>query len=281
MSTYVARNKRSGPNYDESVGLDIDGEIVVRNYGGSDENLYDYDLLSRPGVGVSGSGIIIPPEIDGGFPSLNDYTSKRDQNKQFFNRDGLLKDRSDGMANAFRLKQFVEDDQLASLNTMTGDVNNGRMGDIKNVENINVPENTDIIINKDNSDSSIKGILEENSLNSLFFSEMNVKAIQDTLRYRVYQNTDQVISEQSSNDLFIIMRSIMLQYANFRVGVDNIIDEIRRLNEKVLDYAVENVTSNVKQHQGYVNDLSKLPVPMDMPVYHNKRNFTYDISNLL
>ena len=110
---------------------------------------------------------------------------------------------------------------------------------------------------------------------------MNVKAIQDTLRYRVYQNTDQVISEQSSNDLFIIMRSIMLQYANFRVGVDNIVDEIRRLNSKVLDYAVENVSSNVKQHQGYVEDLSKLPVPMDMPVYHNKRNFSYDISNLL
>ena len=54
---------------------------------------------------------------------------------------------------------------------------------------------------------------------------MNVKVIQDTLRRRVYQNTDQVISEQSSNDLFIIMRSIMLQYANFRVGVDNIVDE--------------------------------------------------------
>ena len=260
MSTYVANEARGG-NYDESVGLDIDDEIVVRNYGGTDENLYDYDLLSRPGVGVSGSGIIIPPEIDGGFPSVDDYISNPDGTKT--------------------LKSALSEDQNVPFDMMIDRVNNGRMGDVKNVENINVPEGTDIIINKDNSDSSIKGILEENSLNSLFFSEMNVKVIQDTLRYRVYQNTDQVISEQSSNDLFIIMRSIMLQYANFRVGVDNIVDEIRRLNEKVLDYAVENVTSNVKQHQGYVEDLSKLPVPMDMPVYHNKRNFTYDISNLL
>ena len=264
MSTYVARNKRSGPNYDESVGLDIDGEIVVQNYN-SDGNLYDYDLLSRPGVGVSGSGIIIPPEIDGGFPSVDDYISNPDGTKTL--KSALAENQSNTAGDPFDM--------------MVDRVNNGRMGDIKNVENIKVPENTDIIINKDNSDSSIKGILEENSLNSLFFSEMNVKAIQDTLRYRVYKNTDQVISEQSSNDLFIIMRSIMLQYANFRVGVDNIVDEIRRLNSKVLDYAVENVTSNVKQHQGYVDDLSKLPVPMDMPVYHNKRNFTYDISNLL
>lgn len=293
MATYVvASGGKPKPNfidvnvpenirYDPGVGVDIDGVILSKNYGINGRDLYDYDILTDPKVGVSGSGLIIPPELKPGFPGINDYTNKPDQNKQFFNSDGLLKDRSDGMAHAFRLKQFVEDDQSASLNTMTDDINNGRLGDIKTVENINVPEGTDIIINKDNSDSSIKGILEENSLNSLFFSEMNVKAIQDTLRYRVYKNTDQVISEQSSNDIFIIMRSIMLQYANFRVGVDNIVDEIRRLNEKVLDYSVSNVSSNVKQHQGYVEDLSKLPVPMDMPVYHNKRNFTYDISNLL
>ena len=258
MSTYIANEVRGG-NYDESVGLDIDGDIVVQNYRPG-ENLYDYDLMSRPGVGVSGSGIIIPPELDVGFPSVDEYISNPDGSKT--------------------LKSMLSENQNAPFDMMVDRVNNGRMGNVKD-ENINVPEGTDIIINKDNSDSSIKGILEENSLNSLFFSEMNVKAIQDTLRYRVYQNTDQVISEQSSNDIFIIMRSIMLQYANFRVGVDNIVDEIRRLNSKVLDYAVENVSSNVKQHQGYVEDLSKLPVPMDMPVYHNKRNFTYDISNLL
>ena len=263
MSTYIDNIARGG-NYDESVGLDIDGEIVVQNYRPG-ENLYDYDLMSRPGVGVSGSGIIIPPEIDAGFPSVDDYISNPDGSKTL--KSALAENQSRTAGDPFDM--------------MVDRVNNGRMGDIKNVENIKVPENTDIVINKDYSDLSVKGILEENSLNSLFFSEMNVKAIQDTLRYRVYKNTDHVISEQSSNDLFIIMRSIMLQYANFRVGVDNIVDEIKRLNGKVLDYAVENVTSNVKQHMGYVDDLSKLPVPLDMPVYHNKRNFTYDISNLL
>jgi hypothetical protein len=278
MATYVvASGGKPKPNfidvnvpenirYDPGVGVDIDGVILSNNYGGiNGRDLYDYDLMSRPGVGVSGSGIIIPPEIDGGFPSVDDY-------KEIMNPDGSkTRYKSD----------FLSKNQKDPLDNMIDKIDNGRMGDIKNLENINVPEGTDIIINKDNSDSSIKGILEENSLNSLFFSEMNVKAIQDTLRYRVYKNTDQVISEQSSNDIFIIMRSIMLQYANFRVGVDNIVDEIRRLNTKVLDYAVSNVSSNVKQHQGYVEDLSKLPVPMDMPVYHNKRNFTYDISNLL
>lgn len=281
MATYVvASGGEPKPNfidvnvpenirYDPGVGVDIDGVILSKNYGVNGRDLYDYDILTDPKVGVSGSGLIIPPELKPGFPSVDDYKEiiNPDGTKTRYKSDFLAENQSNTVGDPFDM--------------MVDRVNNGRMGDVKTVENINVPEGTDIIINKDNSDSSIKGILEENSLNSLFFSEMNVKAIQDTLRYRVYQNTDQVISEQSSNDLFIIMRSIMLQYANFRVGVDNIVDEIRRLNEKVLDYAVSNVSSNVKQHQGYVEDLSKLPVPMDMPVYHNKRNFTYDISNLL
>lgn len=256
MSTYIADISRGG-NYNEEVGLDIDGDIIGTT---PDGNLYDYDLLSRPKVGVSGSGIIIPPELDDGFPSVDDYIVNPDGSKT--------------------LKKFIQGDSV-SLGTMTESVNNGRLSDVKVVNDLSTLVEKDITMKNDNSESSIKGILEENSLNSLFFSDTNMKVIQDTLRYRVYKNTNQVISPQSQNDLYIIMRSIMLQYANFRIGIDNIVEEIKRLNEKVLEYSVENVSSNVKQHQGYIEDLSKLPVPMDHPSYHNKRNFTYDISNTL
>ena len=256
MSTYIADISRGG-NYNEEVGLDIDGDIIGTT---PDGNLYDYDLLSRPKVGVSGSGIIIPPELDDGFPSVDDYIVNPDGSKT--------------------LKKFIQGDSV-SLDTMTESVNNGRLSDVKVVNDLSTLVEKEITMKNDNSESSIKGILEENSLNSLFFSDTNMKVIQDTLRYRVYKNTNQVISPQSQNDLYIIMRSIMLQYANFRIGIDNIVEEIKRLNEKVLEYSVENVSSNVKQHQGYIEDLSKLPVPMDHPSYHNKRNFTYDISNTL
>jgi hypothetical protein len=256
MSLYVSDSGARAGTYNEGVGIDIDEAIVSSVPGGGD--YYDYDLLTRPSV--SGSGIIIPP-ADDGFPSVDDYVVNPDGSKQ--------------------LKQFINDDQSESLNTQIDDVNNGRLSDIKVVQDISVPEGTDIVIKKDNNDTSIKGILEQNSINDIFFSEMNTKVVQDTIRYKVHQNTQQVISEQSTNDLFIIMRSIMLQYANFRTEVDNIADEIKRLNEKVVEYSVTNISSNVKQHMGYINDLSKLPTPMDMPVYHNKKSFTYDISNLL
>ena len=260
MSLYVSDSGARTGDYDENVGIDIDDEIVSKAPGGVDNQYYDYDLLSRPNVGVSGSGIIISPPDDG-FPSIDDYIINSDGSKQ--------------------LKRFISDDQKDTLNTQLGSVNNGRLSDVKVVQEVTVPEGTDIVIKKDNNDTSIKGILEPNSVNDIFFSEMNTKVVQDTIRYKVHQNTQQVISEQSSNDLFIIMRSIMLQFANFRIGVDNIVEEVRRLNAKVVEYSVENISSNVKQHQGYIEDISKLPTPMDMPVYHNKKNFTYDISNLL
>ena len=73
----------------------------------------------------------------------------------------------------------------------------------------------------------------------------------------------------------------MLQYANFQVEVENIVDEIRRLNGKVILYCVDNISSNVLQHIEYIKDLSKLHEPVERPILTERNNFTYDISNLL
>jgi hypothetical protein len=278
MSLYISEtNKPRQGGYDESVGLDIDGDVVrdaPASDTGNSQSYYDYDLLIK---GVSGSGVVIPSDLDDGFPKLSDYNFRDTSSKM--HQKALERDH--GMAQAFQLKAFVEDDQSSTLDTMLGGVNNGLVTDVEIIRDNPLPPETSLVINKDNKDTSIKGILEENSINDIFFSDMNTKVIQDTIRYKVNVETGEVIARQSDNEIYIIMRSIMLQFANFRTGIDNIVDEVRRLNEKVIEYAVENVSSNVKQHKGYIDKLSKLPVPMDMPVYHNKSNYTYDISNLL
>lgn len=274
MSLYISdTNQPRQGGYDESIGLDID-EAVVRDAPGTNQSYYDYDLLIK---GVSGSGVVIPSDLDDGFPKLSDYNFRDTSSKMYQKAE----QREDGMAQAFQLKAFVSDDQSATLDTMLEGANNGLVSDVDVMRDNPLPPETSLVIIKDNKDTSIKGILEDNSINDIFFSDMNTKVIQDTIRYRVNVETGEVIAKQSDNELYIIMRSIMLQFANFRTGIDNIVDEVRRLNDKVVEYSVENVSSNVKQHKGYVDKLSKLPVPLDMPVYHNKANYTYDISNLL
>ena len=74
-------------------------------------------------------------------------------------------------------------------------------------------------------------------MNNIFFSDMNVKVLNDAIRHGVYQRTNNVIDKQSGNELYIVMRSIMLQYANFQATSENIIDEIQRLNIKVILYS--------------------------------------------
>lgn len=271
MSLYFSSVGPRKGSYDDTVGLDIDDEVVNTEGDGS---YYDYDLLTR---GVSGSGVMIPNDVDDGFPKRSDYTfldPGSDMYKKAIQRD-------DGMAGRYQLREFVSDDQSATLDTMLEGANNGIVTDAEIVRDNPLPPETSLVIRKDNTETSIKGILENNSINDIFFSDMNTRVIQDTIRYKVNKGTGKVIARQSDNELYIIMRSILLQFGNFRAGIDNILDEIKRLNSRVIDYAVDNISSNVKQYGGYIDKLSKLPVPLDLPVYHGKNNFTYDISNLL
>ena len=158
--------------------------------------------------------------------------------------------------------------------------NNGRVPDVRMVSNVNKTSDGDIVIANDNQQTSVKGILEETVLSDIFLSEMNTKVIQDTIRYRVYQNTNMVVDYQSPRELYIIMRSIMLQHANFKVGQSGLIDEIQKLNKLVVDYAVKEVSSNVEQYDIYIKDIQSLPTPMDRPSFSTdtSRNRSQDLS---
>jgi len=161
-------------------------------------------------------------------------------------------------------------------------VNNGRLSDVNLVDgNIMRGKDQDIVISKDNQYTGVKGIVEESALSDYFLSGMNTKVIQDTIRYRVFKETDKVISEQDSNALYIVMRSILLQFGNFRTGVTELVEEIRKLNAKVVSYCVEEIASNTRQHVMYLDELTKLPQPIERPSYIGRDSYTYDISNLL
>ena len=92
--------------------------------------------------------------------------------------------------------------------------------------------------------------------------------------------TNLVVGYQSSQELYIIMRSILLQNANFKITQEKLVDEVRKLNRLVVDYSVKKVVSNVQQYQGYIKDIEKMPTPMDRPGYNDSgsRVRSYDMS---
>ena len=165
-----------------------------------------------------------------------------------------------------------------AVDMLTTEINNGRMHDIDKLIDDSIIKQETIIIDTQSTDS-VKGILEETNLSRLFFSPQNIEAIQGMIRYYVYKLTGgQIVSNQSQDEIFIVMRSILLQYGNFLSS--NVLNEIKRLNAKVVNICSEKVSVELDQYNHYIDDLQKLPVPLDNPHYANKNNFTYDMSNL-
>ena len=112
---------------------------------------------------------------------------------------------------------------------------------------------------------AIAGDLESNLLATVYFSADNIQIIQNGLRAGVYKmsNDKYVIAPQNMDTLKIIMRSIFLQYAEF--DMNNITNEVSRLNNMVLDYAVQSVYNEAVGYMKYCEDQSTLAVPLELP----------------
>jgi hypothetical protein len=119
-----------------------------------------------------------------------------------------------------------------------------------------------IELNNFNSDA-IKGNLSSNCLNELFFSDLNIEALQLGMKNKIVEETNgkHIIGPQSEIELKIVMRSIYLQYG--RNLNEDIVLQVKDLNKKVLDYCVPKILIGIEQYKNYVIDASKVHVPID------------------
>lgn len=112
---------------------------------------------------------------------------------------------------------------------------------------------------------ALGGMINVNSLSDVYFSQANLDAVQDAIRYRVYVDSDNkyVISRQSDAEVQIIMRSTYYQHSK-NLPFD-ILGQVKVLNKKVLDWAVPRIIQEINQYQQYKADASMLPVPLSQP----------------
>jgi hypothetical protein len=110
----------------------------------------------------------------------------------------------------------------------------------------------------------IRGNWEPNLLNQTFFSPANFQILQNKIRYSVYSKTGKVIDPVSSDDLFMVMRAIYLQYG--RNLPTNIREQIEELNEHVAVACIPTIVSEISMFATYIRDISSMPLPMEHPV---------------
>lgn len=110
----------------------------------------------------------------------------------------------------------------------------------------------------------IRGNLEATPLNSAFFSSANFQIIQNAIRHGVYVKSGEIIDPVSSDDLFIVMRSLYLQYS--RNLPYKIKEQIAELNDRVVAWCLPKILAEVSMYKTYAKDISTLPVPLTHPV---------------
>jgi Family of unknown function (DUF5761) len=111
--------------------------------------------------------------------------------------------------------------------------------------------------------NSLDGILENNVLAQVYFSSGNEQILQNGIRAGVYKMSSEkfVVSQQSSDQLKIIMRSIYLQFAVH--NKDNITSHVESLNKRVFAYYIPYVYREAISYVRYLEDQSTLVVPLE------------------
>ena len=122
--------------------------------------------------------------------------------------------------------------------------NNGLVSDIKKIMDYKKVDEEIIYQNYDNY--TLKGIIEKSKLSEAFLSSENIDIIQESIRHGVYQKIGKIISKQSNEEVFTIMRSIYLQEGGKRIrDRSDLTKEIHSLNKKVIDYSVDFISSKL------------------------------------
>ena len=141
---------------------------------------------------------------------------------------------------------------------------NGRVDLMSKLPTFNIPSyQIASVNNKRYAQEATNGQLVVNEVSSLFFSEANIEALQQGLRYRVWVETNgkYTIGRQSDQELKIVMRSIYFQFGKNAYG--DCVGQVRILNGKVLDWVVPEILSNLLQYSTYRRDASTLPMPLE------------------
>lgn len=101
-------------------------------------------------------------------------------------------------------------------------------------------------------------------LNSLYFSEYNTNLLQKAIRQKYKDKSGFSIDYQNSGDLFAIMRVIFIN--NSSNPYDNVCNQVRDMNSKVITVAINQINTGVSQYMGYLRDAQAPLLPLNQPI---------------
>ena len=113
----------------------------------------------------------------------------------------------------------------------------------------------------------LRGIVEDNELSRMFLSQENINRIQKKLKVVVYERSQgkfKLEEDQDESDLIVVMRYIYLDHC--KNLPTQIIRQVKLLNDKVIEYIIPDLITNIKQYYGYIRDISQPITPIMRPM---------------
>ena len=104
----------------------------------------------------------------------------------------------------------------------------------------------------------------ETPLNTLFFSEFNQNLLQRGIRQAFKNKTGIAIDRQNPDDLYSIMRVVFINNSGDHYSRVN--EQVRMMNERVIETALGQIQTGVSQYMSYVQDIDTIAVPLAQPI---------------
>ncbi len=107
------------------------------------------------------------------------------------------------------------------------------------------------------ADLALKGIQSQSPLSKMYFSDKNIKRVQELIKKGIYKRTGgkyKLDTDQEPADVLIAMRAAYMEHARYLPG--QIIRQCKRLNQKVVEDIVPDMITMIKQYYGYLKDIN-------------------------
>lgn len=118
----------------------------------------------------------------------------------------------------------------------------------------------------DFSRTATLGEWEETPVSKVFFSKINMDALQIGIRTRINRQTGVDIGRQSDPELKAYMRWAYMEKIGRHDGkLEEIVNEVKRLNGIILDRVVPSILNSIRYHNSYLEDLKRSPAVIDHP----------------
>ena len=113
---------------------------------------------------------------------------------------------------------------------------------------------------------------ELSPVGKIFFSKDNIKRIQNMIKIEVFNRTKGKFildDDQEDDDVVIVMMYIYQEEA--RHLPEHIIHQVKRLNQKVINYCIPDILTNIKQDYNYQKEINEPLKVLDRPINDNNK----------